>query len=351
LTNLQKGKTYYARAYYKSGEETAYSKEIKWEQNFTGEWFRLESPKLEADEYMYAGDVSLVSPSGNLTLTGYKVNRFTNQAIVQSYYPGFNQWNPSFFGNRDNPRPFPLLFNPIRAKFVDVSGFQLTLYGAGHLVQSRGQKLFLRTVSLLESSGSWAPYPGADANTASFGIGLYAYILENLANGKLWRFDYSLLKWTSMGEFPYNKPAKFISFNTNNRAFVLIEPADLQASNKELYEYIPAQNRWLKRADFIGENRRNATAFVLRNKLYYGLGQSPTGGQGFRDIWEYNIDTNTWRKAADYPGGGTVDVLSIGVLPNSRTAYIGFGQQVRQTSVGGQDYRVVNDFWQFVPRP
>ncbi|MCU0338574.1 MAG: hypothetical protein MUE30_01725 [Spirosomaceae bacterium] len=346
--NLQSGKTYYARAYHKYDNEVIYGNEITWTQTLTNEWRRLPSPDLATGEYIYDGDVIFGGTGGDI-LNVKRINAFTNQAFNEAYYVGFFQWNPSFFGNRPEvPRPFEPTFNPINATFRNAADVLLTLYGAGYRLAPRNSRIYVRNMSILESNGNWEPYPGAEAPTASFGIGQYAYALENLPNGKLWRFDYSVLKWQTVASFPVNVPARYLSVDAGERAFVLVEPTDENSATKELYEFIPTQNQWVRRADFVGSNRRNGAGFALNGRVYYGLGQAPQGGAGLRDIWEYNPATNTWRKTADYPGGGTVSVLAV---PTTSGVFMGFGKQARQTSVGGVAYRNVSDFWRFRPRP
>ena len=345
LPNLQKGKTYFLRTYYRLGDKTTYGNEISWTQNYTGDWRRLASPKLSADEYIYNENTILDSQSGTFTLFVNKINRFTNEAVYQVYYPSFNEWNVNFRGNDfQNAKPFPALFNPIKAQFVTNGQRPLTLFGAGYQMKPRGGRFYLRNMYILESNGSWEAYPGAEATNTSFGIEDYVYVIENLPNGNVWRFDFSVLKWTNMGKFPYDKPARLVGFDVGERAFVLVEPADIQATSNELYEYLPKENRWVRRANFTGENRRKGAAFISNGKAYFGLGQTPTSGKPLRDIWEYDPASNAWRKVGDYPGTGTIEVLAEGL---GNGALIGFGQQVRNTSVGGEDYRTASDFWFF----
>ena len=345
IPNLQKGKTYFFRTYYRIGDKTTYSNEINTVQNYTGDWQRLESPKLSADDYIYNETVIIESQSGAFTMTVTKINRFTNEAVFQVYVPSFNAWNPAFRGQDfQNAKPFPALFNPIRAQFVTNGQPPLTLFGAGYQIKPRGGRFYLRNMYILESTGSWEAYPGAEATNTSFGIEDYVYVLENLPNGHLWRFDFSMLKWKNLGAFPYNKPARFVGFDVGERAFVLIEPVDIQGNSNELYEYLPNENRWARRANFTGENRRKGANFIINNRAYFGLGQTPTSGKGLRDIWEYDPIKDAWRKAADYPGTGTIEVLAEG---SGNGAFIGFGQQVRNTAVGGEDYRTATDFWFF----
>lgn len=54
-------------------------------------------------------------------------------------------------------------------------------------------------------------------------------------------------------------------------------------------------------------NRYGVVAFGVGNKGYVGLGIKHSNKDGIdtfmNDFWEYNPDTNTWIRKADFPGG------------------------------------------------
>ncbi len=350
LSNLQKGKTYYVRGYYTLNGETTYSTEIQFTQNFDGRWLKLPSPELGTNEYISPEDVyNTGGYGGNIIINCYKVNRQTQNSVLQSYFRGFNAWNPTYYGNRNAPPPAPrpMIYNRIYTQFQGGANL-LSLYGAGYqeISQNKG-KFYNKIINILESNGNWESYPGADARLSTFGIGNYPYVLENLANGKLWRFDYSVLKWNDWGTVPVKKAARFIALDAGERAFVLVEPESANDPAKELYEYLPNEKRWERKADFPGGDRRSSIGFAISNRVFFGLGQSTRDLSTLRDIWEYDVANNVWKKTADYPGGGTVNNFAIG---NTGSGFIGFGKQHRRTSVGGDDYLQTNDFWLFSPQ-
>jgi Galactose oxidase, central domain len=346
IPNLQRGKTYYLRAYYTQNGQTIYSNELSFVQNNNGEWTRLASPKLSFNEYISPDDVD-AERGGNNSVICYKVNRQTNNSIAQIYYRDFDAWNPNFYNRLPtNPAPRQMLYNPIRVRF-DGGATPLTLYGIGYQQAKPTVRMHLKTIAIIESNGSWEPYPGADVATVSFGIGKYVYVCENQANGKVWRFDYSVLKWTEVARVPMTKVGRMIAFDAGERAFVLVESANWQDPVRELYEYIPGKATWERRADFTGENRRYSSGFVINGRMFFGLGQSTQDYRGLRDLWSYQPSTNTWSRASDYPGGGTLHTF---VSSLSSSALIGFGQQARRTAIGSEDYRQANDFWAFRPK-
>jgi hypothetical protein len=345
MPDLQKNKTYYIRGYYKLNNEITYSKEIAFVQNYSDLWTKVTSPRLGPNEYVSPDDVMATDYGNNFRC--YKVNRLTNNSVLLAYYKHDGGWNPTYIGNQLDPKPLPrqMLYNPIYVQLESASKI-LTLYGAGYnqLPQNRGQ-VYKRAMYVLESDGVYEPYPGADARTSAFGIGQSPYVLENIPNGKVWTLDYSTLKWVAIGKTPNTKPARLITFDIGQRAFLLIEPEDPAEASHEFYEYIVAANRWKRLANFVGEPRRNGSGITIGDKIYFGLGMSVTNVRPLRDIWEYNISQNSWTKKTDYPGNGTVNNFVV----NDYIGYVGFGQQYKSSSVGGNDYKQANDLWQFSP--
>ncbi len=343
MPNLQPNKTYFIRGYFKLNEKITYSQEIQFVPNYSELWIKIDSPTLGPNEYISPEDVITGNYDNNFQC--YKVNRLTNNSVLQTYFRYNGGWNPSAFTTRPNPAPRAMLYNPIYVQFESANKI-LSLYGGGYqqLPQNRGL-LYKRAMYILESDGVWEPYPGAEARTSVFGIGNVPYILENVANGNVWVFDFSVLKWKAIAKVPTTKPARLIAFDYGERAFVLVEPTDPTDLSQAFYEYIPAEKRWERKADFVGEARRFSSGMVINGKVFFGLGLSVKDKRPLRDIWEYKVGANSWTKKTNYPGAGTLNNFVV----NNYLGYIGFGQQYKLSSVGGEDYKQVNDLWQFLP--
>lgn len=74
-------------------------------------------------------------------------------------------------------------------------------------------------------------------------------------------------------------------------------------TNNALWEYTPGTNTWKRKADFPGSIRWGAASFAIGNKLYIGLGVIPDvwSMRYLEDFYEYNIDTDKWRKISSIP--------------------------------------------------
>lgn len=112
----------------------------------------------------------------------------------------------------------------------------------------------------------------------------------------------------------------------------------------DFWEYNAETDTWRRLNDFPGEKRTEAVSFSINGKGYVGLGKylavepdadglnSETGFK--QDFWEYNPDNDTWTQLPDFPGEGRAK--SIGFVINNK-GYVG---------CGGYGKR---DFWEFSP--
>src|SRR5690606_20644854 len=60
---------------------------------------------------------------------------------------------------------------------------------------------------------------------------------------------------------------------------------------KEVWEYTPSTDTWVRKADFKGGGRENAIAFIVDGRAY--LGSGTTDGGGTNDLWMYNPSAPT----------------------------------------------------------
>jgi hypothetical protein len=346
MEGLQLGTKYFLKAYLTINKITKYSEtEIEFTHIFNNNWERFESPKLDADEYISSENVIYSGFRGGINF--YRVNKYTNIANEASYYPNFNQWDPSFFQGYGQ-KPAIMRYNPFIAKFNVSPTIEAIMYGGGYNKKSNGSRFYLKDFKIEGIDGyKWDPqYPGADVPTSSFGLNGKGYVLENTEDGLLWSYDINTSKWYTENKTPATKTGKYITFDLGERAFMIVEPTDEKEVQDEFYEYKAIENIWVKMSKFPGENRRGGINFNLKNKLYYGAGLSAINQKPLRDIWEYDIDKNTWKKSTDYPGIATTNLASIGI---GNFVYIGFGQQILTNSIKGQTITNASDFWRYRP--
>jgi hypothetical protein len=345
MNNLVEGTTYYIRAYFTFQGVTIYSTdEIAFTQNHNPDWVHLPSPSIELNHYVLSSGGVYSYRSNSIIF--YSVNKTTNIAKNIYFYPDVEGWDLKYY-NKEYEDGKPMRFEPFKADFV-FSSTKISLVGGGYNKQFGGKKFFLKDFRLEGLGGYlWSPsYPGKDVTTTTFGVGGNPYVLENTSKGVLWRYNTQVFQWEAMNTVPLAKEAKFISFDTGTRAFILPESDNWNDDLDPLYEYLPT-NQWKAITTFKGENRRRGLSFTYNGKLYYGAGQSTKTLKGLRDIWEYNPTTNIWRQIATYPGSGTLNLITLIIGGN---LYIGFGQQVIPNENQGESFTDVGDFWRFTIR-
>ena len=72
---------------------------------------------------------------------------------------------------------------------------------------------------------------------------------------------------------------------------------DQVSSFNDFWEYNPATNAWLQKANVGGGARYGTAAFVIGGKGYVCSGTINPA-----DLWEYNPATDTWLQKANLPG-------------------------------------------------
>lgn len=104
---------------------------------------------------------------------------------------------------------------------------------------------------------------------------------------------------------------------------------------RDMWKYIPLENRWLQLKDFPGKARSYAATFVINGKGYITVGDE--GFLTFTDLWEYTPESDSWEKKADFPGEGRSHPAFF-TLNNE--GYVGCGDGT------SGDYK---DFYKYIP--
>ncbi|MFA6570259.1 MAG: kelch repeat-containing protein [Bacteroidota bacterium] len=139
-------------------------------------------------------------------------------------------------------------------------------------------------------------------------------------------------QWTPVADFPGPALDGAFSFTIGDKAYVGGGPGV-----ELFYEYNSQTDTWKKLANVGGGPRGWAFSFVIDGKAYVG-GGDPTGSfQPVNDFWEYNPVTNTWTKKADFGGGNRDGCFSFSY---NGKGYVG----------GGFDgNNMLSDFWEYDP--
>jgi N-acetylneuraminic acid mutarotase len=128
-------------------------------------------------------------------------------------------------------------------------------------------------------------------------------------------YDQSIDSWTRI---PYSVPTYFVEplvQVVDDEAYIVNAYMDTTRTNssyfqiKNVYKFDLANRRWIRKKAIPAPPRAHAVSFAGNGRIYLGLGGSTamTGPAGsLVDLWEYNPATDSWLKKADFPGGGRV---------------------------------------------
>lgn len=200
------------------------------------------------------------------------------------------------------------------------------------------------------SSNQWtqkSDYPaGARYTGMTFNIGNRVYAGGGKDNGTtygtydFWEYDATSDTWSRRADIGnstdgYVRRSLGVGFSMNGKGYIGLGAMDYDTRMKDLWEYNPINDTWIKKSDLPAIQRYGASAFVINNRAYVGSGQyySP-----LNDLWEYVPSTDSWiQRVSDHSAGRTQGVsFTIG-----SKGYIGLGS--------GADN--LNDFWEYTPTP
>ncbi len=183
---------------------------------------------------------------------------------------------------------------------------------------------------------------GFGYKNCSFSINGKGYVILGIFD-QLWEYDPATTVWTNKGATPHSIYTSYSAV-----AFTIGTKGYYYTNDSKFWEYDPVTNAWTGKQDFPGVNRSHSVGFGINGKGYIGSGfkQYPTGTDNtLNDFWEYNPATNQWVQKANTPGlkrGGAIGfgTSTKGYLGTGRSyfffngSYIGFFQ---------------NDWWEYNP--
>lgn len=197
------------------------------------------------------------------------------------------------------------------------------------------------------SSDSWtslSDYGGVARRSAvAFVLGNFAYVGLGYGDdggwshlNDFWKYDMASDTWSQLNDFPatYNLEGAS-SFVVNSKAYVVLD-------NKEVYEYEVASDSWIQKSNFTGTGRKDAAAFVIGTKAYYGTGYDDGSSSRLNDFWEYNSTSDIWTQKADFPSTGRNNASGFAI---GSYGYIGMGNDLLSTYNQIYKYDPSADSW------
>ena len=218
-------------------------------------------------------------------------------------------------------------------KIYDAASFVIGNYayvatGSNNTSYGHGLQRFMYRYN--SSSDVWkrmADLPPAGAATfqaVGFAIGEKGYVCGGVGNAALWEYDPATNLWYKRINFPRGIE-EGIGFSISSKAYAGLGGASIIDYKNDFYEYDPSKNKWTQLNDFPGAPRRGSIGFSMDGKGYAGLGYKDIGSYNkgyFKDLWEYDPLTDDWIRLPDFPGEARRDAIGFGI---NGAIYVGMG--------------------------
>lgn len=191
------------------------------------------------------------------------------------------------------------------------------------------------TMTLLSMTGSsqWTAAPDIPTTPFdggySFAIGGKIYVG---AGDELYAYDPTMSSWQARTDFPGAGTNRgwASAFVVDNKAYVGLGITDGNVFQTDLHMYDPVANTWTPKASFPGAARGGVGVFVVNNKAYFCGGTST--GPTFSDVYCYDVAANSWALVSTLPTGtrGFATAFAIGNYGYVYGGYYGFGNETAQ---------------------
>ena len=212
----------------------------------------------------------------------------------------------------------------------------------------------LLSILLMSCEKDVSPYPAlqfeqvetlpelARASATAFSVQDKAYILLGRKDWLLndcWEFDPVDESWTKKQDFPGARRVLAVSAVVNGFAYVGMgyngggvyrDTAYL----KDFWQYNPADDSWIRKADFPTHTSNNLSSFVYQDEIYvlHGFGSGTFNGNMFK----YNPQADSWTQLADFPGYNRTGAV---VCTDGNRIFAGTGFAMWNE----------NDWWEYLP--
>jgi hypothetical protein len=200
-----------------------------------------------------------------------------------------------------------------------------------------------------------ARFPGADSvgPPQTFVVGDNGYLFFDGGYGKFWRYNFPTDTWTMMGESPLGKRYGSTIVVVGDKVYAGLGwelttfGGQTFRNYKRDWKVFTVGSSWAAaKAEFPGDLRSLTENFVIGDNIYVGFGSHYSSNNNpsttrYRDLWKYNINSNSWGRVADYPG----------IMEPGLNQYFG---SLSAFALGNSAYVVtggLNEFWRFANTP
>ncbi|MBO9198739.1 MULTISPECIES: Kelch repeat-containing protein [Niastella] len=140
--------------------------------------------------------------------------------------------------------------------------------------------------------------------------------------------------WSTAADFKGDSRCEAVAFVINDVAYILTGTSDRGPYN-DMYAYDVSNGNWTKKTPLPAAARYSAIAFAINGKGYIGTGYQ--SDVFLKDFWEYDPVAQTWTQKDSLPGDARSDAAAFAV---GGKGYV----------CGGFDgNKAFNDCWEFDP--
>jgi N-acetylneuraminic acid mutarotase len=159
-----------------------------------------------------------------------------------------------------------------------------------------------------------------------------------------WQYDPTRDFWLKQDPFPGAARTSAVAFEANGKAYVGTGYAD-NVMYSDFYEFdpsiAPGQGlQWRKVADYLGGMRYGATAFSVNNVGYVGTGYDEANY--LKDMWKYVPADDKWTQVVSV--GGSKRTYAFSFVVNGK-AYVGGGNNNNVLQQDLWEYDTERDAW------
>lgn len=156
-----------------------------------------------------------------------------------------------------------------------------------------------------------------------------------------WEYDPTTNVWTQKQDFKGDNRVYATAFAIGSKGYVTTGfSSGVNTVGQEVWEYDVSNNDWTKKNDFTaGADRHHAVGFTIGSKGYVGTGGIVSSLTVLNDLWEYDPANDNWVRKADLPGAARINAFGFAI---GSKGYIGGGLD---RSTGSNQY----DIFEFDP--
>ena len=193
-------------------------------------------------------------------------------------------------------------------------------------------------------AAQWSDYSSALGISAG-SRGLY------FKKGQLWEYIPQQDSWIRKADKPVDREGAYnCAFVINNQVFIAYG-GQTGFDSVKLWAYNLSTDTWTKKKNLPIQPRISPFGFAVNNVGYVGGGQIAfTGNIHAHDFWKYNEQNDSWSKMADFPGPWTIGIsgFAIGSEPFVYDAGTGYPQAPLAGTTQGRlwHYNVTSNAWE-----